>query len=101
MIGLVENPNRCPGQHESGRDDLFRNECGTVTVGIDRKVGNAILIKVNQIGSLSETIDTIELAQQHHYTVVVSIALARPKIPDCRFAVAVNAEYIKPIIITQ
>ena len=57
---------------------------------------NSILIKVNQIGSLSETIDTIRLAQTHHYTIVVSHRSGETEdstIAD--LAVAVNAEYIK------
>lgn len=77
-------------------DDLFVTNVERLQLGIERKVGNAILIKVNQIGSLSETIDTIRLAQQHHYTVVVSHRSGETEdstIAD--LAVAVNAEYIK------
>ena len=77
-------------------DDLFVTNVDRLQMGIDRKVGNAILIKVNQIGSLSETIDTIRLAQQHKYTVVMSHRSGETEdttIAD--LAVAVNAEYIK------
>jgi hypothetical protein len=41
-------------------------------MGIDRKVANSVLIKVNQIGSLTETLDTVELASRHAYTSVMS-----------------------------
>lgn len=77
-------------------DDLFVTNVERLQLGIERKVGNAILIKVNQIGSLSETIDTISLAQEHDYTVVVSHRSGETEdttIAD--LAVAVNAEYIK------
>jgi enolase len=40
--------------------------------GIDEGVGNSILIKVNQIGSVSETLDTIELARRNGYTAIIS-----------------------------
>ena len=40
--------------------------------GIDRGIGNSILIKVNQIGTLTETLDAIELAKRFNYTAVVS-----------------------------
>src|SRR3989344_1354711 len=53
-------------------DDLFVTNRERLQMGIDRHVANAILIKVNQIGSLSETIDTILLAQKHGYKVSVS-----------------------------
>jgi len=48
--------------------------------GIKRNVANSILIKVNQIGSLSETLDTIKLAKKNKYTSVISIARVRRKI---------------------
>ena len=41
-------------------------------MGIDRKVANSILIKVNQIGTLTETLDAIDLAHQNDYTAVLS-----------------------------
>ena len=39
---------------------------------IERKVGNSVLVKVNQIGSLTETLETVELASRHRYTSVMS-----------------------------
>ena len=53
-------------------DDLFVTDSATLQRGITQKVANSILIKVNQIGTLSETFDAIELAQRNKYTAVVS-----------------------------
>ncbi|MBK8958530.1 MAG: phosphopyruvate hydratase [Proteobacteria bacterium] len=53
-------------------DDLFVTDSATLQRGIDQKVANSILIKVNQIGTLSETFDAIELAKRNKYTAVVS-----------------------------
>jgi enolase len=77
-------------------DDLFVTNVERLRKGIREGVGNAILIKVNQIGSLSETIDAIRLAQQHGYKVAVSHRsgeTADTFIAD--LAVAVNADFIK------
>lgn len=53
-------------------DDLFVTNPKTLQEGIDKKIGNAILIKFNQIGTLSETLDAIYLAKQHGYATVIS-----------------------------
>lgn len=53
-------------------DDLFVTNSKRLQDGIDQKVGNSILIKVNQIGTLSETLDAIQLAQSQGYTAVIS-----------------------------
>jgi len=53
-------------------DDLFVTNPAILEEGIAQKVANAILIKVNQIGTLSETRQTIKLAQQHQYNCVMS-----------------------------
>jgi enolase len=53
-------------------DDLFVTNARRLQMGIDRKVANSVLIKVNQIGTLSETLDTVELATRHSYTSVMS-----------------------------
>ncbi len=77
-------------------DDLFVTNVERVQRGIDEKVANAVLIKPNQIGTLSETIETILLAQQHGYKIVISHRSGETcdtTIAD--LAVAVNAEYIK------
>jgi enolase len=53
-------------------DDLFVTNVTRLQKGIDEGIGNSILIKVNQIGSLTETIDAIQLAGRHGYTAVTS-----------------------------
>ncbi len=53
-------------------DDLFVTNTERLAKGIDLGVGNAILIKVNQIGSLTETLDAIEMAKRAGYTAIVS-----------------------------
>ncbi|MBQ3419349.1 MAG: phosphopyruvate hydratase [Erysipelotrichaceae bacterium] len=53
-------------------DDLFVTNVEYLQKGIDLGVGNSILIKLNQIGTLTETLDAIELAKTHGYTAVVS-----------------------------
>ena len=53
-------------------DDLFVTNSARLAMGIERKVGNSVLVKVNQIGSLTETLETVELASRHRYTSVMS-----------------------------
>jgi enolase len=53
-------------------DDLFVTNVDRVSRGIKDNVANAVLVKVNQIGSLTETINTVTLAQQNSYTCVMS-----------------------------
>jgi enolase len=53
-------------------DDLFVTNAQRLRMGIDRKVANSVLVKVNQIGTLSETLDTVEMATRHSYTSVMS-----------------------------
>jgi enolase len=53
-------------------DDLFVTDAATLQRGIDQKVANSILIKVNQIGTLTETFEAITLARAADYTAVVS-----------------------------
>lgn len=53
-------------------DDLFVTNTKFLSQGIQQNCGNSILIKVNQIGTLSETFDAIELAHRHGYTTIVS-----------------------------
>jgi enolase len=77
-------------------DDLFVTNVERLQEGIDRHVANAILIKVNQIGTLTETFSAIATAQQANYGVVISHRsgeTADTFIAD--LSVAVNAEYIK------
>ena len=53
-------------------DDLFVTNVERLQMGLDRKVANSILIKLNQIGTLSETIDAVNLAMRNSYTAIVS-----------------------------
>lgn len=77
-------------------DDLFVTNTARLRQGIKEKVANAILIKVNQVGSLTETIECIKLAQKHKYKIMISHRSGETSddfIAD--LAVAVGAEYIK------
>jgi enolase len=53
-------------------DDLFVTNVERLAQGIKRKVGNSILIKVNQIGTVTETIQAIKLAKKNKYTSIIS-----------------------------
>src|SRR5712692_1917083 len=53
-------------------DDLFVTNVTFLQEGIDKNVANSILIKVNQIGTVSETLDAIDLARRHGYTSIIS-----------------------------
>ena len=77
-------------------DDLFVTNVKRLQMGIRKQVGNAILIKVNQIGSLTETMRAIALARKAKYRVIISHRsgeTADTFIAD--LAVATNADYIK------
>lgn len=77
-------------------DDLFVTNVDFLRKGIDTGVANSILVKVNQIGSLTETLDAIELAKEHSYTAVISHRSGETEdatIAD--IAVATNAGQIK------
>lgn len=53
-------------------DDLFVTNPKRLSVGLEKGAANSILVKVNQIGTLSETMDAVELAHRHSYTAVMS-----------------------------
>ncbi|MBA2123938.1 phosphopyruvate hydratase [bacterium Unc6] len=53
-------------------DDLFVTNTKRLIQGIEKGVANSVLVKVNQIGTLTETLDTIEMAHKHHYTSIIS-----------------------------
>jgi enolase len=53
-------------------DDLFVTNTARLATGIERGIANSVLVKVNQIGSLTETLDTVELATRNGYTSVMS-----------------------------
>ncbi len=77
-------------------DDLFVTNVKFLQRGINEGVGNSILVKVNQIGSLTETLDAVELAQDNRYSAVISHRSGETEdatIAD--IAVATNAGQIK------
>ena len=77
-------------------DDVFVTNKDKLSLGIDKKAGNSILIKLNQIGTLSETIETMELAKTAGFGVIVSHRSGETEdvfISD--LSVALNAGQIK------
>ena len=77
-------------------DDLFVTNTQRLAQGIEKQIGNSILIKVNQIGTLTETLDAIQMANRAGYTAIVSHRSGETEdttIAD--IAVAVNAGQIK------
>ena len=77
-------------------DDLFVTNTDRLSQGINQKIGNSILIKVNQIGTLTETLDAIAMAHRAGYTAIVSHRSGETEdttIAD--ISVAVNAGQIK------
>ena len=77
-------------------DDLFVTNVTRLATGIEKKVANSILIKVNQIGTLTETLDAIQMANRAGYTAIVSHRSGETEdatIAD--IAVALNAGQIK------
>ena len=77
-------------------DDLFVTNVDFLKKGIDQGVANSILVKVNQIGSLTETFDAVEMAKEAQYTSVISHRSGETEdttIAD--IAVATNAGQIK------
>jgi enolase len=77
-------------------DDLFVTNVKRLQMGIDQKVANSILVKVNQIGSLTETINTVNLATRNSYTNIMSHRSGETEdttIAD--LAVALNSGQIK------
>ena len=77
-------------------DDLFVTNAARLQMGIDKGVANAILIKVNQIGTLTETFRAVELAKRHGYTAIVSHRSGETEdVTMSDIAVALNAGQIK------
>lgn len=77
-------------------DDLFVTNTDRLKKGIEQSVANSILIKVNQIGTVTETLDAIEMAKKAGYTAIVSHRSGESEdITIADLAVAVNAGQIK------
>jgi enolase len=77
-------------------DDLFVTNTKILAKGIQQGVGNSVLIKVNQIGTLTETLDAVEMAKRAGYTTVISHRSGETEdISIADISVAVNAGQIK------
>ncbi len=94
--GWAELTNRLGGKVQLVGDDLFVTNKKILAEGIEKNIANSILIKLNQIGTLSETLQTMRLAHQNNYTCIVSHRSGETEdsfIAD--LAVAVNSGQIK------
>ena len=70
--GWTELTSRLGDKYQIVGDDLFVTNTKRLATGIEKGCGNSILIKVNQIGTLTETLETIDLARRNGYTAVIS-----------------------------
>ncbi len=87
---------KAAGKFQVMGDDLFVTNPERLRKGIEEGICNSILIKLNQIGTLTETLDTIEMAKRHNYTCVVSHRSGETEDTTLAdLAVAVNAGQIK------
>jgi len=87
---------RLGGRIQLVGDDLFVTNTKRIQEGIRQNVSNSVLIKVNQIGSLTETLDAIEMAKNNHWTAVVSHRSGETEdVTLADIAVATNAGQIK------
>jgi enolase len=71
-IGWQQLTKRLGNRVQLVGDDIFVTNATILSEAIEQKIGNAVLIKLNQIGTLTETLATIGLAKQHQYGVVIS-----------------------------
>ncbi len=94
--GWIAQTQRLGDQMQLVGDDLFVTNPAILREGIERGAGNAILVKVNQIGTLSETLAAIRLAQEHGYRTVISHRSGETEDTTiAQLAVATNAGQIK------
>ena len=70
LLAGADPPHRRPGS--AGGDDLFVTNPGRIRQGIQKKAANAALIKPNQIGTLTETLEAVSIAQNAGYRAVIS-----------------------------
>jgi enolase len=94
--GWTELTARLGGSIQLIGDDLFATQSGRLRQGLERKAANAILIKLNQVGTLSETLDTLAMARRHGYRAIISARSGETE--DCTIAdlaVATGAGQIK------
>jgi enolase len=77
-------------------DDLFVTHPDRVRIGIERDAANSLLVKANQIGTITETLETIDLAQRHDMTTIISHRSGETEMPfEADFAVGTGAGQIK------
>src|SRR5487761_2236419 len=77
-------------------DDVFVTDVGRLARGVESGVANSILVKLNQIGTLTETLETVEYAYRHGYSVVISHRSGETEdVTIADLAVAINAGQIK------
>src|SRR5487761_2544394 len=77
-------------------DDIFVTDVGRLARGVESGVANSILVKLNQIGTLTETLETVEYAYRHDYSVVISHRSGETEdVTIADLAVAINAGQIK------
>ncbi len=94
--GWVEMTKRLGGKCQLVGDDLFVTNVKRLQKGIELKAGNSILIKLNQIGSVSETIEAIKLAHKNNMTAIVSHRSGETEdVAIADLAVALNSCQIK------
>lgn len=87
---------RLGGRLQLVGDDIFVTQRRFLERGFDEKVANAILIKLNQVGTLTETLDTVRLAHEHGYRTVISHRSGETEdVIISHLAVAANAGQIK------
>ncbi len=94
--GWKELTNRLDGKVQLVGDDLFVTQTARLQRGIDNGIANSILVKLNQVGSITETLDAVRTAQHHGYTAIISHRSGESEdafISD--LAVATNAGQIK------
>jgi enolase len=94
--GWKELTERLDGKVQIVGDDLFVTQTARLRRGIENGIANSILVKVNQVGSLTETLDAVRTAQHHGYTAIISHRSGETEdafIAD--LAVATNAGQIK------
>jgi len=83
-------------------DDLFVTDARRLTKGIQQRVANAVLIKMNQVGTITETLEVVELARQHGYGTVISARSGETEDDSMAdLAVATGASQIKIGAITR
>ena len=70
--GWIELTKRIGDKVQLVGDDLFVTNIKRLKIGIEKNAGNAILVKLNQIGTLSETIDAINLGKRNNFSSIIS-----------------------------